>query len=153
MTQAITLYVSMLMFSSDRKKVALITKNRPAFLDGKLCPVGGRIENGEEPIEAAVREYLEETGVPTAASDWMEYAVGDAPGSIMHCFVAFNDSVFDCRTGQDSLTDEPVSIWNVADILSDVVNNPELAYKDFIAMIGLALQAGVREGFARLSYE
>jgi 8-oxo-dGTP diphosphatase len=146
---AITQYVSMLMFSADRKKVALITKNRPVFLAGKLCPVGGHIEFGENASAAAVREFLEETGIKTEPSDWLHYALCEGPDWHMHCYVAFSDDVLDCRT----TTDEPVSVEEVSDLLGTIAVSPDIAAKDLIALIGLALQAGVREGHARITYQ
>lgn len=141
-------YVSMLMFSADRKKVVLLIKNRPAFLNGKLCPVGGRIEEGEEADVAAAREFGEEAGVRTEPSDWMRFAQCEGPDWLMHCFVAFDDQALDCHT----TTDEPISIEDVGQLLTSIANNPELAAPDLIALIGLALQAGVRESHATIVY-
>lgn len=42
--------------------VALILKNRPDWQQGRLNGVGGRIEPGETPEEAMVREFREEAG-------------------------------------------------------------------------------------------
>jgi 8-oxo-dGTP pyrophosphatase MutT (NUDIX family) len=149
MTKEITHYVSMLMFSADSKKVVLITKNKPTFLAGKLCPVGGHIEAGEEPNFAAAREFAEETGVETLPSDWVEYALCDSPSTKMHCFVAFDEKALDCHT----TTDEPVSVEEVGDLLATVSDKPEIACSDLIALIGLAKQAGIRDGHACISYK
>ena len=37
---------------------------------GLLNGIGGKIEDGEAPIEALVREFAEETGVQTSAEEW-----------------------------------------------------------------------------------
>lgn len=42
-------------------KVLLIEKKRPKWQEGKLNLVGGKIERGETPIDAAIREFDEET--------------------------------------------------------------------------------------------
>lgn len=44
-------------------EVLFILKDRPAWQKGKINLPGGRIENGESPVEAAVRELCEETGL------------------------------------------------------------------------------------------
>ena len=58
------------MFSLDKQFVALIRKNRPEWQAGKLNGIGGKIEDGEHPRYAMVREFREETGVETNEEDW-----------------------------------------------------------------------------------
>lgn len=43
--------------------VALVRKNKPEWQKGKLNGIGGKIETGEGPYDAMVREFREETGV------------------------------------------------------------------------------------------
>lgn len=61
------LYVCGFLFSPDRSRVVLIRKNRPVWQAGKLNGVGGKIEPGETPHDAMVREFREEAGllIPT----------------------------------------------------------------------------------------
>lgn len=49
------------LFSEDGSRVLLVWKNRPAWQNGKLNGVGGKIEPGETPLQAMKREFLEET--------------------------------------------------------------------------------------------
>jgi 8-oxo-dGTP pyrophosphatase MutT (NUDIX family) len=44
-------------------QVLLINKDRPAWQKGRLNLPGGRIEEGETPVQAAIRELMEETGL------------------------------------------------------------------------------------------
>jgi 8-oxo-dGTP pyrophosphatase MutT (NUDIX family) len=44
-------------------KVLLVLKDRPDYLKGRLNLIGGKIEPGEDPVEAACRELKEETGL------------------------------------------------------------------------------------------
>jgi 8-oxo-dGTP pyrophosphatase MutT (NUDIX family) len=46
----------------------LIKKNKPSFLKDFFCPVGGKIELGETPLEGIKREFKEEAGV--TINDW-----------------------------------------------------------------------------------
>jgi 8-oxo-dGTP pyrophosphatase MutT (NUDIX family) len=55
-------YVLGIMFSENEKKVLVIWKSRPAWQVDKLNGIGGKIEEGETPIEAMHREFREETG-------------------------------------------------------------------------------------------
>lgn len=55
-------YVLGIMFSEDEKKVLTIWKNRPSWQLNKLNGVGGKLEDGETPIQAMNREFSEETG-------------------------------------------------------------------------------------------
>ena len=55
-------YVVILLFSKDHKKLLLVKRNKkpyPNLWNG----IGGKIEVGETPIEAAIRECKEETGL------------------------------------------------------------------------------------------
>jgi 8-oxo-dGTP diphosphatase len=66
-----TRYVAGFMFDQlDHTKVALIRKNHPAWMAGKLNAIGGKVEQGETELAAMVREFHEETGYPTAQVDW-----------------------------------------------------------------------------------
>lgn len=51
-------------------EVVLIKKEKPAWQKGLLNGVGGKVEIGEVPSEAMVREFKEETGVKTQEKDW-----------------------------------------------------------------------------------
>jgi len=54
-------YVVGFLFSEDQSRVLLVWKNRPAWQNGKLNGVGGKIEAGETPLQAMEREFKEET--------------------------------------------------------------------------------------------
>ena len=51
------------MFTPDRSRVVLIKKLRPTWQVGLLNGVGGRVREGEPPMQAMIREFEEETGV------------------------------------------------------------------------------------------
>ena len=59
------------LFDDTGEFVLLIKKNRPEWMKGRMCGVGGSIEGEESPVEAMVREFLEETGVATNVSAWV----------------------------------------------------------------------------------
>lgn len=61
------------MFDEKLENVVLIRKLRPEWMKGLLNGVGGKIEEGESPIDAMAREYQEETGVETFSFDWLHY--------------------------------------------------------------------------------
>lgn len=93
-------------------EVVLIRKNRPDWQKGQLNGVGGRVEEGETPAEAMVREFSEETGHPY--SGW--YSVLDMifPDCVVHVFMLRLGMTISFDKG---LTDEPVEVWNVSDVL------------------------------------
>ena len=67
-------YVAGFLFSQDLTHVVLLEKQSPAWQKGLFNGVGGKIEDGESPIQAMVRECEEETGVFISENNWTRYA-------------------------------------------------------------------------------
>jgi 8-oxo-dGTP diphosphatase len=65
-------YVLGVIYDINRGYVLLIEKSKPDWQAGKLNGVGGKIEPGETPLEAMVRETDEETGL--TVTEWRHYA-------------------------------------------------------------------------------
>lgn len=97
-------------FTSDKRNVLLIRKNRPAWQNGLLNGIGGHMEPGETPEECQIREFCEETGVLTSPGDWRHFATMQGShfadgGAIVHCYEMASDVIFEnART----TTDEPI---------------------------------------------
>jgi 8-oxo-dGTP pyrophosphatase MutT (NUDIX family) len=144
----ITRFASMLMFSPDLSECVVIRKNRPKFLAGKLCPVGGHVEPGEESADAAVREFLEEAGVATAAGDWKLYAVANGEDWTMDCYWTVSPNYAKATT----LTEEEILVVRVADLLVAAATAPDTVAPDMIALVGLALQSRTRDCVARIEH-
>lgn len=104
------------LFSEDTKMVALISKLSPNWQAGKLNAIGGKIEAGEQPIDALVREFEEETGVYIPPSEWKYRAkiYDEVKGYEVFFFSAFSDALFEVR----SMEAEQVNIMSVQTILN-----------------------------------
>lgn len=138
-------YVVGLLFSEDRVYLAMVEKNRPEWQAGLFNGIGGKIEPGEEPLAAMVREFLEETGVEFHA--WEPFIhlaaerdrdTGDGDGYEIFFYKAFSNEVFRVET----LTDEAISIQHVETILY----NPDLAVRNMRWLLPLALDPYVNGG-------
>lgn len=70
-------------------EVLLVRKKRPTWQAGRLNLPGGKIEEGETPLQAAIREFKEETGYSVKAMQPMGRMVDD--GCVIHCFAAVSD--------------------------------------------------------------
>jgi 8-oxo-dGTP diphosphatase len=57
-------------FTYDLQYVLLIEKARPDWQAGKYNGIGGKIEEGEDPIACMIREFEEETGYDIAMIAW-----------------------------------------------------------------------------------
>jgi 8-oxo-dGTP pyrophosphatase MutT (NUDIX family) len=104
-----------------------------------LAPVGGMIEPGEEPLRAAKRELLEETGY--AAGDWVNlgsYVVDpNRGGAHMHLFLALHAENI-ASPNSDDLEDQEL-IFLRKDELERAVLNGEFKVLAWAAAASLAL--------------
>ena len=104
------------MFEPRGKVVALIRKNKPAWQKGKLNGIGGKIEPGETPIDAMVREFQEEAGVFVPADRWTKFCRLHWSGGVVHVFKSFGT-----LGGLKTMTDEKVEthslywLWDEGD--------------------------------------
>jgi 8-oxo-dGTP diphosphatase len=123
-------YVVGFMFDVDIKNVVLIRKKKPAWQAGRLNGPGGKIEDGETPLEAMVREFREETGV--AHDHWNEFNVlrGHNGRTGLRCDVHFfsafvsTDVLRSCRT----TTTEEIEICSVLREMLDPRAWPRLMF-------------------------
>jgi 8-oxo-dGTP diphosphatase len=104
-------YVAGFLFCPSRQSVALVRKNRPAFQAGLLNAVGGKIEEGETPEQAMVREFREEAGM--SVPEWREEAFLVGGNFEVTFFSAVSPIIDEVRT----MTDEPIEVHPVADVL------------------------------------
>lgn len=92
--------------------VVLIRKSKPDWQRGLLNGVGGKIEPGESPEQAMVREFEEETGHPT--SGWLSLATLSFPKAVVHFFYMFSPRL----VSVSSVTDEPVEVLRVGHLVN-----------------------------------
>lgn len=68
------IYVCGFLFSPDFKEVVLINKIKPVWQKNLLNGVGGKVEETDIDVHAAMeREFQEETGVHIPSSDWVQF--------------------------------------------------------------------------------
>lgn len=101
-------YVVGFLFRDEGKEVALVRKNRPLWQAGRLNGIGGKIEEGEEPIDAMIREFKEEAGAKV--KDWKPFATMFGDDWIVSVFVSHAYAEI------QPLTDEHVGWYRAADI-------------------------------------
>lgn len=96
-----------LLFVLRDRKILLIHKKR-GLGHGKINGPGGRLEPGETPLQAAIREVIEETGVtPLNVTPRGELLFQFCDGYSLHGYVF---SATDCR-GELGETDEARPEW------------------------------------------
>ena len=114
-----TEYAMGFLFDSQGQRVALIRKNRPALIAGKLTGLGGHREEGESFAQCIVREYFEESGVATQLADWTHFATVSTDYMLMSCFFSRSALVDEVLT----LEDEEVCVYRIEDLAeSDMAN-------------------------------
>lgn len=114
-------YVLGFLFSEDKSKVVLIRKQTPAWQQGFLNGVGGKIELIDEniPMLAMIREFKEEAGVEVKS--WIEFCRLSATQFEVYCFKAVGDV-----TQVKTMEEEQIEVHEVCSIINseqDVMNN------------------------------
>jgi 8-oxo-dGTP diphosphatase len=139
-----THYVVGFAFNEDGTSVVLIKKNKPAWQAGKFNGVGGKIEEGETPAEAMVREFKEETGVDTLEANWTHFSVLNGEDCSVNCFCTFDNASYNAS----SCTSEYVCVVRM-DYIKEFPTIPNLAW-----LIPMALQTKTDPnfGFAGVRY-
>jgi len=86
-------YVVGFLFSLDilakDTKVALIEKQKPEWQKNRFNGIGGKVEDGENPLEAMTREFKEETGA--LIIDWRPFCEYFWRGDIIYFFESHGD--------------------------------------------------------------
>lgn len=109
-----TYYVAGFLFDSGCANVALIRKAKPLWQAGKLNAIGGKIEYGEVPAQAMVREFLEETGLRLL--DWREFCVLEGPTARVHFFETAGDV-----HRLTSMEEEQIEVVSVATLNDEII--------------------------------
>jgi 8-oxo-dGTP diphosphatase len=109
-------YACGFLFSPDRKRVLLIRKNRPAWQAGKLNGVGGKLEAGESPLDAMIREFREEAHL--SIESWQHILTLTGPDWRGHFFRAFGP-IDEAK----AITDEALEIHPLESLPRDTIPN------------------------------
>ena len=92
-------YVLALLFTADRREIVLMEKTRPAWQQGRVNALGGKLRAGESAEDAARREVREEAGVDVAV--WDPVLVWHDAQYTMHVVRAFDDAALRAHTAED----------------------------------------------------
>jgi len=113
-------YVLGFVFNDDLTKVLLIKKLRPSWQAGKHNGIGGKIEDGETPYEAMIREAKEESNIDTEYWSWLH--VGDMSGidwKVIIYVTRHQGEEYDA----ESLTDEEIGWFDIKDLPNEALYN------------------------------
>lgn len=83
-----TEYVAGFQINPLYKTVSLIRKLKPDWQRGKLNAIGGKIEEGERPGQAMIREFHEEAGL--VIHNWAHFATVQGDWGAVYFFRTFS---------------------------------------------------------------
>jgi len=112
-------YVCGFVMDPDTGRVMLIRKKRPDWQAGLLNGVGGKIEEGETPLNAMSREFFEEAGKLIHDRAWNNFCLLACPRhkGLIYFFRATHS-----LAGCGAMTDEPlVPLVGLGDLTRDDV--------------------------------
>lgn len=110
-------FVLAFLFTTDRRRVVLMRRTRPAWQAGRVNALGGKVEPDESPVDAARREVREEAGVDVAA--WEEFLVWDDAQYRLHAVRAVAAEAEAVRT----MEDQEVFLAPVEALPAEVIEN------------------------------
>lgn len=113
-------YVTGFLFSKNASHVVLIKKINPQWQRGLFNGIGGKIEANESPVDAMVREFIEETGVTTNKADWTCFAKVYRPNCYdVDLYFAHSDLAFSAKT----IEQEQVHIIKLTELPNNIIPN------------------------------
>lgn len=131
-------YVCGFLFDKGDKSVALVRKKHPAWQSDYMNGVGGRIEAGEEPLDAMQREFNEEAGM--CLSGWKHFCTLRNMDAAIYWFVDRVEYIVD--HGNEEMMSiirmnapEPV-YWCQVDRLDELDLIPNTRWLIVMAMLG-----------------
>lgn len=112
-------YVVGFMFDQKTFGVLLIEKQKPAWQFGKLNGIGGKIEEGENSLEAMQREFAEETGV--VQFYWQHVVTMSGEDWEVEVFTCKDDKIHEARTMEkEKVMYIPLSELTDYDVISNL---------------------------------
>lgn len=119
LSDSVTRYVVGFLFAAPSwgLNVSLIRKARPDWQKGRHNGIGGKVEEGETPVQAMAREFRKETGWEGEIA-WTEYVtLRDRRGYVVHFFRA--TASVDVQLAIERNTrdaEEPVTNFHISNI-------------------------------------
>lgn len=114
-------YVAGFLFNASKNEVALIRKNKPAWQRGLLNGIGGKIEAGEEPMAAMIREFREETTIHHNENTWRHFARLCGPDFAVEFFAGCGD--LDILISAEEEQVERVMLTAIDPLRGDMIEN------------------------------
>ncbi len=110
-------YVLGLVFNSSQDTILLIEKIRPDWQKGRWNGIGGKIKEGETPLEAMERESIEETGFIHPYQHRITFI---CPGGTVFVFSA---KCSHPRINFNQIEDEILQVWPLDNLPGGIMAN------------------------------
>jgi 8-oxo-dGTP pyrophosphatase MutT (NUDIX family) len=124
-------YVNTIIFNEDLTELVYLQKlTGPKFLLNRYNFIGGKVDNGETPLKAAVREVKEEAFLELDENDLVSIATLDGEDWRLETFTVKVSNHLFKQSKQTGI--EPVFIGRIDYVWEDAVANPHNYSNDFM---------------------
>jgi 8-oxo-dGTP diphosphatase len=155
MNKSITKYVLGFLFKADDSSVVLIRKTKPKWQAGLLNGIGGKMEDGENPAQAMIREFAEETGVDTSDIGWTQFCEISGEDFVVYCFKTSSDDLW--KNVEDKIpahSSEPDKIIEYIFVMHPLQLKPNDCVSNLLWLIAMAMDKNYgRKFYANVRYD
>lgn len=120
MTTDRTEYVVGFLIDPRWREVALLLKARPAWQKGLLNGIGGKVEAGETPLQAMIRECGEEASGQPVSGGWFHRVTVEFEEVVVHFYLAH---IREGDERSEGRWDEPIRWFPVDALPANMVPN------------------------------
>ena len=118
--------VSVILIVEKENKICLLRRFNTGWNDGKYAVMGGHVEDGEDPVNAVIREAKEELGITVEKENLTQvFTLGCSPDHI-YIYFKCNKYLGDAKINEPDQCDD-VQFFDINNLPTNIIEQDKLA--------------------------